>query len=297
MRYTVPIIAFLTFVVFVVVMIFLHKRHRSAAAPFDRLHESRRNISTSHSPASPPFDFVPAAFKNFYECDDLFGPDTAAAGFQLSSEFQAGFPAFEFEAKKSKLYHIKIYGHTGKMASLYKTIHYLASRSNVHNICETGFHLGHSSFNYLTANRYAIVHSFDIGNEDSPKMASFLRDRFPGRFFLHVGNSIQKVPEFARMHPDHSCDFILVDGGHDYKAAMADLLNMAAMANVDTGNIVVLDDYPTLVPFPETGWAWENMRRWGYVRELMRCLFPTHKDYPNRGFVVGTVVRRPILST
>ena len=280
MRNKLSIILLLAIVLSIILLLFIHKRGR--------------NVSTFQNPADPPFDFVPAAMKNFYECEDLFGPDTTAAGFKMSHDFYAGFSAFEAIVKKATA-RVKLTGHTGKMGTLYKALHYLASRTNVRNICETGFYFGYSSYNYLTANRHAIVHSFDLGIGRSMMVASFLRNRFGSRFSMHKGDSKQVVPEFTRMNPDHRCDFILVDGGHHYAEAMADLLNMAAMANVDAGNIIVLDDYPSLVPFAQTGWAWENMRRWGYVKELMRCLFTKHKLKPNRGFVVGTVVRRPVL--
>ena len=79
-----------------------------------------------------------------------------------------------------------------------------------------------------------------------------MRRNFSSRFFVHFGDSTQTVPEFARAHPDHRCDFIYVDGGH----TMADLLNLAAMADVETGNVIMFDDYPTLKAFPRPfGWA------------------------------------------
>ena len=51
--------------------------------------------------------------------------------------------------------------------------------------------------------------------------------------------------------------------GHIYPVSMADLLNMAAMADVEVdGNVVIFDDYPTLKASPRPfGWAWEDMRR------------------------------------
>ena len=79
-----------------------------------------------------------------------------------------------------------------------------------------------------------------------------MRRNFSSSFFVHFGDSTQTVPEFARAHPDHRCDFIYVDGGH----TMADLLNLAAMADVETGNVIMFDDYPTLKAFPRPfGWA------------------------------------------
>ena len=202
-----------------------------------------RSISIAHKslsrmPADPPFDFVPAAYKNFCDCDELFGNDTAAAGFKMSSEFSEKFPVFTAKVRSLTVHNL---GHTGSLFSLYKTIHYLVSRPNVYNVCETGFNFGYSSFNYLTANSHVVVHSFDHGMGGSTrKMASYLSQLYPKRLFVHFGDSIRAVPKFVRTHPDHRCDFILVDGGHYYKAAMADLRNMAAMANVDAGNIVVM---------------------------------------------------------
>ena len=162
------------------------------------------------------------------------------------------------------------------------------------SVCETGFNLGHSSFNYLTANGRAVVHSFDLGSHRyARKMAAYVSRQFPGRFYAHFGDSTETVPEFARAHPDHRCQLIYVDGGHTYPVAMADLLNLAAMADVDDGNVVVFDDYPTQLEFSRPlGWAWENVRRWGYVRELLRCSLGNQQF--QRGFVIGTVVRRPI---
>ena len=51
--------------------------------------------------ASPPFDFVPPAPKSLSDCDELFGPDTAAASYQLSSEYRARFPDFEAAVNQS----------------------------------------------------------------------------------------------------------------------------------------------------------------------------------------------------
>ena len=242
-------------------------------------------------------DFVPAAPNRLSDCDELFGPDTAASAFQLSAEFHAGFAAFDAAVNESVIAEGGYYeGNSFGMATQFKLMHYLASRPNVRSICETGFNLGHSSFNYLTANRHAIVHTFDIGfHQYAHTMATFLLARFPGRLFVHFGDSTQTVPAFARENPNHRCDFLYVDGGHTYPVAMADLLNFAAMADLDAGNIIMFDDYPALAWYSRPiGWAWENMCRWGYVRELMRCSHA--KSEYKRGFVIGIVVRRPHLS-
>lgn len=258
-------------------------------------YNGRPLIPLSRAAAYPPFDFVPPAPKSLSDCAQLFGPDTAAAKFQLSDAYHDGFTDFEAAVNESTK-NEEVEGYTFQQPTQFKVLHYLASRPNVHSICETGFNLGHSSFNYLTAGDRAVVHSFDLGiHQYAHKMAAFMRRLFPNRFFVHFGDSTHTVPQFVRTHPDHRCDFIYVDGGHTYPVAMADLFNLAAMADVDNGNVIMFDDYPTLKAFPRPfGWAWENMRRWGYVRELVRCSFE-NKQF-QRGFVIGTVVRRPSLS-
>jgi len=263
---------------------------------YDNLQGNRQVILLPHGAVTPPLDFVPPAPKGLSDCEQLFGPDTAAAGFDLSSEYRAGFSAFNTAVNESTV-NEEIEGYTFQQPTQFKVLHYLASRPNVRSICETGFNLGHSSFNYLTANRRAVVHSFDLGiHQYAHKMAAFMRRQFPNRFYAHFGDSTQTVPEFARARPNHRCEFMYVDGGHTYSVAMSDLLNLAAMANVDAGNVIMFDDYPTLKAFPRPfGWAWEDMRRWGYVRELMRCSFE-NKQF-QRGFVIGTVIRRPDLAS
>jgi len=241
--------------------------------------------------ASAVFDFVPAVPKNLGDCDELFGPNTTASAFQLSPVFHADFAAFAAAVNESTAYG-NYEGTSFQLTTQFKAMHYLASRPHVRSICETGFNLGHSSFNFLTANRHAVVHSFDIGlHQYARKMARFLRGRFADRLFIHFGDSTRTLSAFSQKNPNHRCDLIYVDGGHTYPVAMSDLLNFAAMADLDAGNVIVFDDYPAVATYSRPiGWAWENMCRWGYVRELMRCSYAKHQF--SRGFVIGTVVQR-----
>ena len=54
-------------------------------------------------------------------------------------------------------------------------------------------------------------------------MAQYLNETFPGRLYVHFGDSTVTVPQFIRENPNFRCDFILVDGGHTYEVAKADL--------------------------------------------------------------------------
>jgi len=63
--------------------------------------------------------------------------------------------------------------------------------------CKTGFNAGHSSFNFLSARRDVVVHSFDVGRHRyvSP-MTLFLRRKYPGRLNVELGDSRLTVPRY-----------------------------------------------------------------------------------------------------
>jgi len=106
----------------------------------------------------------------------------------------------------------------------------------------------------------------------------------------------QQIPEFIRSKPDFRCDLIYVDGGHTYDVALADMLNLGSLASDVTGGAVIMfDDYPSWMFDMSFGAAWEDMRRWGYIEEKMRCSFRA-QNY-QRGFVVGRITEKPTLLT
>jgi len=69
----------------------------------------------------PPFDFVPPAPSSLSDCDQLFGPDTAAAAFRLSSEYHASFPAFDAAVNDSTI-NEEIEGYTFQQPTQFKVI-------------------------------------------------------------------------------------------------------------------------------------------------------------------------------
>jgi len=102
----------------------------------------------------------------------------------------------------------------------------------------------------------------------------------------------QQIPKLIRSNPDFRCDLIYVDGGHTYDIALADMLNLGSLASDVTGGaVIVFDDYPSLMFDMSRGVAWEDMRRWGYIEEKMRCAFKAHKN--KRGFVIGRITETP----
>jgi len=207
--------------------------------------------------------------------------------------------SLEPEFLKAISQHKILEGHSGTLPKQMLVLHYLAGRPAVRSVCETGFNIGHSSFNFLTASRQSVVHSFDVGHYPyTEPMARFMTATFPGRFSLHVGDSGTTVPKFIRANPDFRCDVIFVDGGHNYDNAFADLSNLIPVVNrSNADSVIILDDYPTL-PYAGQGVgnAWEDVRRSRSIVELMRCMFSHEMAPPSaaslrglyqRGFVVG----------
>lgn len=236
---------------------------------------------------SKDFDlnFIPA---NFEGCEQLF-VNTSAARFSMSLNYLLRQKAFD-EAVQKATYGLPIEGFSRQVREQYLVLHYLARQTVTRNVCETGFNMGHSSFNYLTANNRIVVNSFDLGRHPyAYVMSEYLRNIFPSRFFIHFGNSTQTIPKFIRANPGFRCDLMFVDGGHIYPVALSDLRNFARMANLE-GNVIVLDDFPTDWG-SELGMAWEKMTRDGIIKELVRCRFTYSMGV--RGFAMGRVVKRP----
>ena len=134
----------------------------------------------------------------------------------------------------------------------------LARRIDARSIAEIGFNAGCSSYAMLKNAPDAAVVSFDLGEHASVAVNKMLIDKkFPGRHTLITGDSRETVPAFARSNPDLRFDLIFIDGGHEYEAARADIVNMRTLSSRNTA--VVMDD---LVPWQSYGAgptrAWEE---------------------------------------
>lgn len=104
-------------------------------------------------------------------------------------------------------------------------------------VCEIGFNLGHSAITWLTAAPNVHLQSFDLGEHKYAKFgAEFVKNRFKNRFNITFGNSIQTVPGV----PNLKCDIFMVDGGHSYEVATADLNN--AVHHIVPGGVLLIDD-------------------------------------------------------
>jgi predicted O-methyltransferase YrrM len=118
----------------------------------------------------------------------------------------------------------------------------------VRHIAEIGFNGGHSAVNFLGVRSDIKVVSFDLGEHDYVEDArKFVEQTFPGRHKLILGDSRITVPTYSA-EGHEPFDLILIDGGHDYEVAAADLRNARSLAR--TGTLVVMDD---IVPWKSFG--------------------------------------------
>lgn len=221
--------------------------------------------------------------------EDLFSPQTKAAEFKMSPAFECGSSAFLTKVTDTLNNSTEnTEGFSYQVRQQYRTMHYVASRQSVKTICETGFNFGHSSFNWLTANSQTVVHSFDLGNHKyAHVMSDYIVALFPGRFFIHFGNSMETIPAFIAANPIFRCDIMFVDGGHDYLVAKADIENFVSMARNDH-SIIIFDDYPGKQSWSKGnnfGQAWEDSIKAGFLNEKLRCTDKKNE----RGFSMATV--------
>lgn len=240
-------------------------------------------------------DFI----KSVKVCDNLFAVASSSSSsssglksYNMSTSYYSRHQAF-LEAVETSLLSTgeNLEGHSGLLKEQTMVLHYLSGHSFVRSICETGFNSGHSSFNYLTANPNASIYSFDLGAHNySHLMHAYLNRSFHGRINMRFGNSEHTIPQFVEENPDVKCDVMLVDGGHNYDVAHADILNFSRMANLQR-NVIVFDDFPT-GGGGQLGKAWSHAVKKGIVTELMRCPFKVLPvDQVDRGFIIGKFIR------
>lgn len=151
-----------------------------------------------------------------------------------------------------------------------------------------GFNAGHSSFNFLTARRDVVVHSFDVNNKRYVrKMALYLQRKFPGRLNLTIGDSRKTVPHYfvaRRSLMPPTCDMIFVDGGHKLDVPLKDIVNLARVAS-QPHNIILVDD----IHSDDVRTAWQFAINSGIVKQLLllKCWYGRNKS---KAFAVGVVV-------
>ena len=133
-------------------------------------------------------------------------------------------------------------GHSSQVEGQHSVYARLFGQCKVQSIAEIGFNAGHSTLVMLMANPKARVQSFDLGEHASSKAAyTTLKRQFPLRDFNVIwGDSRTTVPAFTATYTGAKFDVIIVDGGHTYDVARADVLNMRALSHA--GTVLIVDD-------------------------------------------------------
>jgi predicted O-methyltransferase YrrM len=104
---------------------------------------------------------------------------------------------------------------------------------------EIGFNGGHSAETILKNNSNCTVISCDIGWHFYTKYGNwYLKKKYGDRFKLYMGDSRDIVPRLE--HEEYKFDLIFIDGGHEYKIALEDIIKCKKLANNKT--ILLLDD-------------------------------------------------------
>jgi predicted O-methyltransferase YrrM len=128
------------------------------------------------------------------------------------------------------------------MATQFSIYARIFEKCSVKSIVEIGFNAGHSTLVMLMSNPHARIQSFDLGEYNSARTAlASLKLQYPRRDFdVTWGDSRQTVPAFAQSYTGPKFDVIVVDGGHSYEVARADMINMRPLGNKDS--ILIVDD-------------------------------------------------------
>lgn len=115
---------------------------------------------------------------------------------------------------------------------------YLLTHRDIKRIGEIGFNAGFSSYAFLSTREDIEVQSFDIAKHPYvDKAFEILYNEFGERIKLKKADSLASVPNYKGT----KFDMILVDGGHDFKTAYWDIMNMKKHSHKST--VIFVDDY------------------------------------------------------
>jgi predicted O-methyltransferase YrrM len=146
----------------------------------------------------------------------------------------------------------------------------IAADLKAESIGEIGFNTGLSAHALLSGGLYSKLVSFDLGKHDYIGYAKTLVDLdYPNRHMLVMGNSLLTVPAYADLNSGLKFDLIFIDGGHSFKMAWSDLVNMREMAGPNA--YVIMDDLSPLRSYgvgPTK--AWNKAVEAGMIKEIDR---------------------------
>ncbi len=107
---------------------------------------------------------------------------------------------------------------------------------NIRKIAEIGLNAGHSADHFFKrCPQLEQFVSFDINLYPVTQSAvAYFCQKYPKQFQFIEGDSLVKVPEFSKQFPGVKFDLVYVDGCHDFRWAMGDIVNGKSLAHKNT---------------------------------------------------------------
>jgi hypothetical protein len=153
--------------------------------------------------------------------------------------------------------------------------------------CETGFNFGGSAIVALAAGY--TVYSFDVQHYAySSASVRMLQTLFPGKFHIIIGDSKKTVVQFTSSHPNVKCNFISIDGVHNYEYSKGDFLSFKKFTAAS--NFVMFDDTGKKYVGGSIRRAWNDLIKENAINEI-KCvdygMVETFKGPRDKGYCYG----------
>lgn len=243
--------------------------HKHNVSEYDVKGFQEQIISVIKEQFIPILNFV----KNFSVTTDCHYPAFTLEGFQAKrSELETALAAKSLTVNE---------GYSAQLDTQIQVYQHVFSRCNVRSIAEIGFNGGHSALIMLMSNPSVEIQSFDIGDHAyAPAALEVLNAMYPGRNLkVEWGDSTTTIPAFHARNPDKTFDVVIVDGGHSYEVATADVINMRLLSNAQT--VLIVDDTPCQASYCVDRVIDEQESR-GYIKVTERWSIE-----PGRGFILA----------
>lgn len=121
----------------------------------------------------------------------------------------------------------------------------LKRHPEIMDVLEIGLNGGHSAESFLKhCSNLKLFVSVDINwHPYTAHAVDYLSSKYHDKFVFIAGDSTVKIPELATLHPEQKFDLIFIDGNHNYKYCLLDILNTRALARPKA--LILIDDYDT----------------------------------------------------
>ena len=139
------------------------------------------------------------------------------------------------------------------------------------NIFEIGFNAGHSALLFLLAHPTSKIHCFDKCEHRYTKPCfEYLSRHFPGRLELIIGQSLEQLPIYKKLHPELIADVVHIDGDNELSNCNGDFFHCLCFVNFK--NILIFNN----VNLPWVKMLWDGYIRDLHLKDSTRHFYPTN---------------------